>query len=259
MKGLSMLQQTDFTSDTGIGDYSAQEWDTRVDLAAMFRLSAHYGWSDTVWGHISARVPGGKPEFLMHRFGLMNTEVCASNLIKVDIDGRVIEGPADINVAGFVIQSSIHSNHPDNHFVMHSHAQEALAATIFDEDVPFLVQDSAMLYGKVRYHDWEGESVELEERERIAEALGDGKCLIMRNHGFLTVGKTAGEAFMNMFYLIRMCRVALDAKASGMTLRKIPDSLWQKAHEQYEQFPPGLYEWPVLLRQCDRLDPSYKN
>lgn len=254
-----MLHQQDFRNRVGLGNYSDEEWKARVDLAAMFRLADHYGWSDTVWGHITARSPGSDDSFLMHRFGLRYCEVCASNLIKVDRDGNVIEGPADVNVAGFVIQSAIHSHHPENHYVFHTHASSALAATAFRDGVPFLVQDSAMLYGKVRYHDWEGESVKLEERERIAASLGDGKCLIMRNHGFLTVGATAGEAFMNMYYLVRMCEVALKAHASGLPLESATPELWTLAADQYKAFPPGLYEWPVLLRMADDLDSSYRN
>lgn len=250
-----MLEQNDFCNQ----DNDRDEWRARIDLAAMFRLADYYGWSDTVWGHISARAPGTKDSFLMHRFGLRNREVCASNLIKVDRDGHVIDGPRDVNVAGFVIQSAIHRHHPENHFVFHTHAPTALAATAFRDGVPFLVQDSAMLYGKVRYHGWEGESVELGERERIAENLGDGKCLIMRNHGFLTVGATAGEAFMNMYYLVRMCEVALRAHASGLPLDGATPELWSLAAEQYKSFPPGHYEWPALLRVCDELDPTYRN
>lgn len=253
-----MLKQTDFRNVGGAGDWSQDEWHARRELAAMFRLADHHGWSDTVWGHITARVPG-RDHFLMHRFGLLYTEVCASNLIKVDGDGAVVEGPADVNLAGFVIQSAIHRHHPENHYVFHTHAPRALAATALRDGIPFLVQDSAMLYGKVRYHDWEGESVELEERERIAGALGDGKCLIMRNHGLLTVGATAGEAFMHMYYLTRMCEVALQAHASGLPLTSGSPALWKRAAEQYEAFPPGKYEWPVLRRVCDSLDTSYRN
>lgn len=247
-----------FQNDTGTGNYSTDEWSARVDLAAMFRLAHYYNWSDTVWGHITGRVPNCD-EFLMHKFGLMYQEVSASNLIKVDSRGNVLEGPPNINTAGFVIQSAIHMNHPDNQWVFHTHATSALAATAFEGEVPFLVQDSAMLYGKVRYHDWEGESVDLDERQRIADNLGDGKCLIMKNHGFLTVGETAGEAFMNMYYLVRMCEVALQAKASGIKLNMRTHEEWEHAVLQYKAFPPGKYEWPVLLRQCDHIDSSYRN
>ena len=115
-----------------------------------------------------------------------------------------------------------------------------------------------MLYGKVGYHDWEGLSVDPDERHRIAKNMGEQGLLVMRNHGFLTAGETAGECFMNMYYLIRMCEVALQVESSSLTQEWTSPKMWQLACEQYEAFPPGKYEWPALLRRCDRLDPSYK-
>lgn len=238
---------------------SEAEWQTRVDLAAMFRLTQMMGWDDTVWNHITARVPGTDHQFFMHRFGLLYEEVTASNLIKVDEKGNVLEGPPDVNTAGFVIHSAIHLHHPTNHFVFHAHPPTALAATAFKDGIPFWVQDSSMLYGKIGYHDLEGLSVDLDERFRIAENLGDNKCLVMKNHGFLTVGATAGEAFMNMYYLIRLCEVAVQLAGSQFKLDAAHEDLWKLSCQQYEAFSPGLHEWPALLRRADRRDPSYKN
>ena len=143
--------------------------------------------------------------------------------------------------------------------MFHAHPPQALAATTFKDGVPYIIQDSSMLYGEVGYHDWEGLSVDLDERFRIAQNLGDKKCLIMRNHGFLTVGATAGEAFMNMYYLIRMCQAALQAHAAGLVIEPGDKSLWELSRKQYTAFSPGKFEWPALLRRCDRLDPSYKH
>jgi ribulose-5-phosphate 4-epimerase/fuculose-1-phosphate aldolase len=235
-----------------------QQEQARIDLAAMFRLTSHYGWDDTVWNHITARVPGSDHNFYMHRFGLHYSEVSASNLITVDEDGKVIHGPSGVNTAGFIIHSAVHSNHPESKFVFHAHPSSAIAATAFQE-IPFLVQDSSMLYGKIGYHDWEGLSVDPDERHRIADRLQGNSCLVMRNHGFLTVGATAGECFMNMYYLIRMCEVALQVTASDQPLVNGSDELWATASKQYAAFPPGQYEWPALKRLCDRLDSSYKN
>jgi ribulose-5-phosphate 4-epimerase/fuculose-1-phosphate aldolase len=235
-----------------------QQEQVRIDLAAMFRLTCHYGWDDTVWNHITARVPGSDHNFYMHRFGLHYSEVSASNLITVDEDGKVIHGPSDVNTAGFIIHSAVHLNHPESKFVFHAHPPSAIAATAFEE-IPFLVQDSSMLYGKIGYHDWEGLSVDPDERHRIADSLQGNSCLVMRNHGFLTVGATAGECFMNMYYLIRMCEVALQVTASDQPLVNGSSELWATASKQYAAFPPGQYEWPALKRLCDRLDSSYKN
>ena len=233
----------------------------RIDLAAMFRLTAHFGWDDTIWNHITARVPGEGNRFYMHRFGLGYDEVTASNLIVVDEEGNVIEGPEDVNTAGFIIHSAIHlaETHKHNRFVFHAHPKTAIAATAFQE-VPFFIQDSSMLYGKVGYHDWEGLSVDPDERHRIAENLGDNSVLIMRNHGFMTVGGSAGECFMNMYYAIRLCEVALQVAAvQGVPLAQTDPKMWELASKQYESFSPGKYEWPALLRKLDRLDPSYKH
>ena len=256
---MSEVTSEDFTSAEGAIAAGAAEWEVRVDLAAMFRLTNLFGWDDTIWNHITARVPGTDHTFLMHRFGLLYEEVTASNLIKVDEHGKVLEGPPDVNTAGFVIHSAIHLNHPDNHFVFHAHPPTALAATAFKNGIPYWVQDSSMLYGKIGYHDWEGLSVDLDERFRIAENLADNKVLVMRNHGFLSVGQTAGEAFMNMYYMIRMCEVAVQAESSGLELERSSPALWELSCKQYEAFSPGKYEWPALKRRCDRADPSYKN
>jgi len=234
------------------------EWKVKIDLAAMFRLTHMMGWDDTVWNHITARTPGTDHTFFMHRFGLLYEEVKASNLIKVDEHGKVLEGPEEVNTAGFVIHSAVHLYHPKNKFVFHAHPPSALAATALKDGIPYIVQDSSMLYGKVGYHDWEGLSVDVDERHRIAKNLGDNKILIMRNHGLLTVGETAGEAFMNMYYAIRMCEVAVQAQGSGLKLDYGAKSLWKKSVKQYESFSPGMYEWESLKRRCDKADPSYK-
>ena len=234
------------------------EYNVRVNLAAMFRLTHMMGWDDTVWNHITARVPGTDHHFLMHRFGLLYEEVTATNLIKVDENGNVLEGPPDVNTAGFVIHSAIHLYHPQNKFVFHAHPPTALAATIFKNGIPYWIQDSSMLYGKVGYHPWEGLSVDTDERLRIAENLGNNKVLVMQNHGLLTVGETAGEAFMNMYYAIRMCEIAVQLRGAEQELDPSTPGLWELSSKQYAAFAPGTYEWPALLRRCERSDPSYK-
>ena len=237
---------------------SEEDWKVRVDLAAMFRLTHMMGWDDTVWNHITARAPGTDHTFFMHEMGLLYEEVKASNLIKVDEHGKVLEGPEKANTAGFIIHSAIHLNHPNAKFVFHAHPPSALAATALKDGIPHLVQDSSMLYGKVGYHEWEGLSINKDERVRIAENMGDNKVLIMKNHGLLTVGATAGEAFMNMYYAIRMCEVAVQATGSGLPLGRATEEMWKLSQKQYDLFSPGLNEWPALLRRCDAKDPSYK-
>lgn len=238
----------------------AQRTQVRIELAAMFRLTHMYGWDDTVWNHITARVPGSDNHFYMHQFGLMYDEVTASNLIVVDAQGNVIDGPNDVNTTAIVIHGAIHMSEyqHNNRFVFHTHPRSCLGATALQE-LPFLVQDSAVHFNKIGYHDWEGISVDPDERHRLAKNLGDNSCLVMRNHGLLTVGSSAGECFMNMYYLIRTCEAALQALATGSPLAPTEPATWQLAAQQYEHFPPGKYEWPALLRKLDRIDSSYKS
>lgn len=242
----------------GEEDLRAQDRQVRIDLAAMYRLTALFGWDDTVWNHISARAPGDRG-FYIHRFGLLYEEVCASNLLRIDENGTVLDGPDDVNTTGFIIHSAIHATRPEHRFVFHAHPAHVIGATALEGALPFLVQDCASIYGKIGYHPWEGLSLDRDERARIADNLGDGKCLILRNHGLLTVGADAGEAFMNMYYLIRLCEAAIQAGGSGRPLAIPSAAEWAHAHGQYATFPPGRYEWPALLRRCERADPSFKD
>ncbi len=235
------------------------EWEARVDLAAMYRLAAHFGYDDTVWNHITMRVPGSEHDFFLNQFGLLYNEVTASNLIKVDAVGNVLEGPADVNTAGFVIHSAIHNDFPQHKVVFHAHVPDALAVTALKDGLAHIVQDTAMLYGQVGYHDWEGLSLRLDERLRLAANMEGNRALIMRNHGFLTVGETAGEAFMVMHYLIRGCRAFLAATATGCQLDRGSTETWELAKEQYDHFPLGVNEWPALKRLCHQLDPAYRS
>jgi len=246
----------------------------KPDVLAMSVFSDNYQWSldlvrrvkekhknfVTVWGGIHpTSVPGevikeDAVDFVIEGDG----ELPMTKLLHALENGKVLEGPSDVNTAGFIIHSAVHLNHPKNKFVFHAHPPMALAATALKDGIPHLVQDSSMLYGKVGYHDWEGLSVDKDERFRIAENLGENKVLIMRNHGLLTVGETAGESFMNMYYAIRMCEVAVQAQGSGLKLEGATKTLWEKSQEQYDAFSPGPNEWPALLRRCEVTDPSYK-
>lgn len=253
------LNEESFKALDGSSQISPEEWKARQDLAAMYRLAALYGYDDLIWNHITMRVPGTDHQFLLNKFGLLYNEVNASNLIKVDEHGNVLHGPSDVNTAGFVIHSALHLAHPDMKVVFHAHAPAGLAVTALKDGLDYLIQDTSMLYGDIGYHDWEGLSLTLEERDALAKNIEGKSCLIMRNHGFLTVGETAGEAFMNMYYLIRACKVMIEAHSTGLELDKGPQEIWDLSRRQYNDFPPGKYEWPALLRQLDQIDPSYKN
>ena len=255
--GSRELSADDFTARHA-GSMTGAEWEARVDLAAMYRLSAHFGYDDTVWNHITMRVPGTDHSFFLNKFGLLYEEVTASNLIKVDGDGNVEEGPADVNTAGFVIHSAIHNDFPQHRVVFHAHVPDALAVTALTGGFQHLVQDTSMLYGQIGYHDWEGLSLTLEERDRLAANRAGDRMLVMRNHGFLAVGESAGEAFMVMHYFVRGCRTLLRAHATGLEIDPGPSEIWDLAKHQYDLFPLGKHEWPALKRMLDRIDPSYR-
>ena len=178
------------------------EWQRRVDLAAAYQLAEQFGWSELVWNHISARVPGAEEHFLINRLGLMYDEVTASSLVKVDIDGKQIAGEGRTSEAGFVIHSAVHRAREDAVCVMHSHTPEGVAASCLEEGLPQLCGETAYFHKDIAYHDYEGVSLGLDERDRIAQSLGDKHNLVLRNHGLLTVGRSVGEAFMRMYWLI---------------------------------------------------------
>jgi ribulose-5-phosphate 4-epimerase/fuculose-1-phosphate aldolase len=238
-------------------DAAGAEAGTRVDLAACYRLTAHFGYDDVIWNHISARIPG-EDTFLINPLGYRYDEISASNLVKVDLEGRVLEG-GETNVTGFVIHSAIHRRRPDVHCVMHTHTPGGLAVSALAEGLLPMVQDSFLFHERVRYHAYEGLSVDLDERERLADSLGDASALILRNHGLLTVGRTIGEAFMTMHYLERACRVQVAVLSTGREIALPPPEVREKAARQYADFTPGQYEWPALVRLMDKLDPSYRD
>ena len=243
--------------------YSDAEWQMRVDLAACYRLAKMHGFSDIIWNHITAKVPGTE-HFLINRFGLRHDEITASNLITLDLDGNVIDpGSAtceerDINVTGYVIHSAIHAARPDVHCIMHSHSEHGLAVSTLKEGLIPMVQDAMPFYKQVAYHDYEGLSTEIAERERLAANLGDGNVMILRNHGLLTCGATVGEAFMLMYYLERSCRVQMQVLASGREYTLPSAEVCEAAAGQYVLFPHGKYEWPALLRLLDQRAPGFR-
>ena len=250
-------------TQTSTGGYSDAEWQMRIDLAACYRLADMFGFSDIIWNHITAKVPDSE-HFLINRFGLRHDEITASNLVTIDLDGNVIDpGSAtsdeDINVTGFVIHSAIHAARPDLHCVMHSHAEAGLAVSVLKEGLLTMIQDGLPFHKQVAYHDYEGLSTDVAERERLAASLGDKRVMILRNHGLLTCGATVGEAFMLMYYLERACKVQMQVLASGQDYDLLPADICEAAASQYELFPHGKYEWPALLRLVETRKPNYRD
>lgn len=240
---------------------SAEEWDLRVNLAACYRLVAMYGWTDLVFTHISARIPGPEHYFLINPYGLMFDEITASNLVKVDHDGnKVLDTPYPVNRAGFVIHSAIHDAREDIQCVLHTHTRAGVAVSAQKCGVLPISQQSTFVLTSLAYHDYEGVAVHDEERPRLQNDLGTASFFMLRNHGLLTVGKSVAEAFLAMYLFESTCQIQLSAQAGGELLQVDPHILEGTAHSAKVQ-TSGLgadFVWPALLRKLDRTDTSYR-
>ncbi|TLX61000.1 class II aldolase/adducin family protein [Stutzerimonas nosocomialis] len=232
----------------------------RRDLAAAYRLAALFGWDDTLYTHFSVRLPGEEPRFLINPFGLLFEEVRASDLIVVDMHGKVVEGRADYNVAGFTIHSAVHMAREDAHCVIHTHTLAGMAVAAQDDGLLQLNQISTEFYRRIGYHPYEGVALDLEERRRIQASLGDHIALILRHHGLLSVGASVADAFYVMFYLNRACEIQLATTSGGRHYSQIPAHLSRHACEQLQgaEWQRQLI-WQAWLRKLDRLDPGYKD
>ena len=238
---------------------SEQEWELRVELAACYRLVAMHGWTDLVFTHLTARVPGPEHHFLINPYGLLFEEVTASSLVKVDADcHKVIESPFIVNPAGFIIHSCIHEARPDVVCVMHTHSRAGTAVSAQACGVLPISQHSMMVLDSLGYHDFEGPAVYPEEKVRLAADLGNKTYLMLRNHGLLTAATSIPEAFMAMHDFETSCRIQVDAQAGGQLLH-IPQSLLGGIGEALRRAGGRGADlaWSALLRKQDRLDPTY--
>lgn len=242
---------------------SAQEWQTRIDLAAAYRLVALYGWDDLIFTHISARVPGPEHHFLLNPYGMMFEEVTASNLVKVDLFGnKVMESPHFINPAGFTIHSAVHAARQDALCVMHLHTDYGIAVSAQKDGLLPISQQAMLALQSLAYHDYEGLALNEAEKPRLVSDLGDKQHMILRNHGLLTVGRTAAEAFLAMFLLERACKIQILAQSGGAELVRVPDPILRLIRLQVKAVTVGqgaALTWPGLLRKLDRTDPSYRD
>jgi ribulose-5-phosphate 4-epimerase/fuculose-1-phosphate aldolase len=244
------------------GRVSAEEWKIRVDLAAAYRLVAHYGWDDLIFTHLSARIPGPEHHFLLNPYNLMFEEVTASSLVKVDTSGVPVEPSSFItNPAGFTIHSAIHMAREDAHAVIHLHTPHGQAVSAHNEGLLPLTQTAMLIRDEVAYHDYEGVAVDLDERERIVADLGTKCAMLFRNHGTLAVGETVGEAFIRIYFLERACLAQILALSAGEgNLNSPPQGAPEVAAQQGKvglKLAAGALAWPALLRKAYRLDPSF--
>jgi len=246
------------------GKVSAEEWAARVDLAACYRLVADFGWEDLVYTHITARVPGTQDHFLINPYGVFFDEITASSLVKIDQQGNKLEeSPFPVNPAGFVIHSAIHAARHDAKFVLHTHTLNGIAVSAQAEGLLPISQHSVSVLGSLGYHDFEGPALHDDEKPRLVADLGSNTYLILRNHGLLTVGETAADAFVAMYYLETSCAIQVRAEAGGRELIHVPKEIVENAYAQMQTSSRprgrrGDLIWPGLLRRLERLDPSYR-
>lgn len=243
------------------GKVSEAEWQARVDLAALYRLVALHGWDDMIFTHISARIPGPEHHFLINPYGMFFGEITASSLVKVDLEGNVIDKtPYYINPAGFTIHSAVHAAREDAHYVMHLHSDQGVAVSAQKEGLLPLTQHALIVLPQLAYHDYEGIALNLEERKRIVADLGQKKLLMLRNHGTLSVGATAAECWLGMFFLERACAQQVMALSIGRdNVLLAPQAAQDEVRSQVGMGMGmiGGLAWPGCLRKLDRESPGY--
>jgi len=240
---------------------SPEEWQARCELAACYQLTDLYRMSDMAGTHISLRVPGPEDHFLLNPFGWLFDEITASSLLKVDVEGNVIAGSSEkLNFAGFVIHSAIHMARPELVCVMHTHTRANNGVGMQKEGLLPITQKALLMYHFVRYHEFEGAALNLGERERILSDMGeDGRAMILRNHGALTVGRSVGEAFSWMYKLEMACQHQIDGLAGNRELhwptRDVIDTTIAQGRKLFEpggHAEPGKLEWAALVRKLER-------
>ncbi|UTW57203.1 class II aldolase/adducin family protein [Kordiimonas sp. SCSIO 12603] len=243
---------------------SAEEWEARVNLAAAYRLVAHFGWDDLIYTHISARIPNTDHHFLINPLGLMFDEITASSLIKVDLNGNVLmDTPYIPNAAGFVIHSAIHEARDDANCVLHLHTDYGVAVSNQKEGLKLLCQSSIPAWANVAYHDYEGFAVNDGEKERLVADMGEKNALILRNHGTLTVGDSVAKAFELMYFLEKACKIQILTESTGQELYSMSEDALNNALRDLLVVAGANgadnFTWPALLRKMDRLDPSFRD
>lgn len=246
-----MKFDTNFPSLRGL--VSDSEWQTRVELAACYRLIDEYGMTDLIYNHITAKIPGTE-HFLINLYGLLYKEITASSLVKIDLDGNILSKPATdygINKSGYVIHGAIHEARTDVNCVIHTHTRAGMAVSAMDCGLLPLTQTSIRFVNHIAYHDYEGPAIDLDERKRLVADLGPHSAMIFRNHGLLTCGPSIAEAFNTMYQLELSCRAQVDAMAGGAKLVIPDESVLAKTAHLYQpgtRRPYGVLEWHAMIR-----------
>ena len=242
---------------------SAEEWQLRVDLAAAYRLVALYGWSDLIFTHISARIPGPEHQFLINPYGLMFDEITASSLIRVDQQcNKLHDSPYPVNPAAFVIHSAIHEVREDAGCVLHTHTRAGVAVAAQRGGVLPISQQSTFVLASLAYHDYQGVAFRPEEKPSLQADLGDKNFLCLRNHGLLTVGRSVADAFLSMYVFETACAIQVAAQAGGAELIEVNPAIVAGTAQAMKVQTGGMggaFAWPALLRKLDRIDPGFRD
>lgn len=259
-----MLQPIDLTLQSYRPEAKSElnEHELRIQLAAAYRLIDKFKMTDLISTHLSTRLPGPEHHFLINPYGMMFHEITASSLVKIDLEGNIVgHSKWPVNPAGFVIHSAIHGAREDLTCVFHTHTRYGMAVSALECGLLPISQFAVQFYNRVAYHDYEGFSLELDERERLVKDLGNKKVMILRNHGLLTAGRTIPEAFFLMYYLDRSCEVQITAQSSGAKLVILPESVCEHSalQQDIDTENLGQLEWSALIRMLDREDLSYRN
>jgi len=243
-----------------------EEWQVRCDLAALYRLVAHFRMTDFIYTHISARLPGPEHHFLINKYGVLFHEMRASDLVKIDLDGNVVEEGAEskpVNAAGFTIHSAIHMAREDAAVVIHTHTEAGIAVSAQRQGLLPISQHALKFYGHLAYHDYEGIALDLDERDRLVKDLGTHNAMILRNHGLLVCGQHVAEAFLNIYYLERACQAQISAMSGGAELVLPPESVRQHTAGQFNRPNKGqdgfTMAWTAALRLIEDGKPDYRS
>ncbi len=243
-------------------EISAEEWEARVNVAALYRLVAMHGWDDLVGTHISARIPGKDHRFLLNPYGMMFDEITASSLLTIDLEGnQITESEYDYNQAGFTIHSAVHMSRPDALYVIHLHTNYGVAVSCQKQGLLPMNQTAIAATSGLAYHDYEGVATNLAERERLVRDLGDKNAMILRNHGTMACGPNAGGAWQAIFRLERACEYQILAQSGGAETIPLSNEIIDSRHDSSSTehlAKRGEFIWPALLRKLDRADPSFR-
>jgi ribulose-5-phosphate 4-epimerase/fuculose-1-phosphate aldolase len=242
---------------------SAEEWQIRQDLAALYRLVAMYGWDDLVFTHITARVPGPEHHFLINPYGMLFETVTASCLIKVDLDGnKIIDSPYPLNPAGYMIHSAVHEVREDAECIMHLHTKAGVAVSAQKNGLLPISQQASVALGSLAYHDYEGIALNPDEKGRLQQDLGDKLAMILRNHGTLVAAPTIADAWLFMYNLETACQIQIAAQAGGGELVMFGEDIIRLNCENLAKATAGQggrIAWAAMLDKIDRHDPSFRD